>query len=202
MSADATHQPSEDHEPTQDEIVAHHEETHLDIEIEEGCCACGCGEQVSKKATFRMGHDQRFMGMLVNAYREGKHLAITRGGVMVSGPIMNMAADYLSATGQAKLRGYLDNASARPARSPKRWETDPDKNQDGAEPDLFSFDQPIDGEGVTEQVLGAPVRIKVGRWEYDATVTGMSQAGKVTAVEYQSKSGLKTAQDGKFTIVS
>lgn len=192
-----------DPDSEQDRIDTEHEASYLTIEIPEGTCACGCGQQVSKKARFRMGHDQRFMGMLAGAHHEGKELAIVRGGVMIKGEIMNLAADYLSATGQTKLRSYLDNASARPSRSPKRYESDPAKNQGdsadyGDQPELF--DQPA--LDAADTGLGAPVRVKVGRWEYDGVVTGMNQAGKVTAVEYQSKSGTRTAQDGQFTLIS
>lgn len=51
-------------------------------------------------------------------------------------------------------------------------------------------------------VLGAPIKVKVGRWEYDATIHGMSQAGKVTAVRYDSAGGKEIVKtEGQFTIV-
>lgn len=54
-----------------------------------------------------------------------------------------------------------------------------------------------------EQVtLGAPVRVKVGRWEYDATVHGMNQAGKITAVRYYDKNDKEFVKpEGKFRLI-
>lgn len=48
------------------------------------------------------------------------------------------------------------------------------------------------GEAPADQVsyaLGAPVKVKVGRYVYDGFVHGMNQAGKVTAVRYTNKAG-------------
>jgi hypothetical protein len=60
--------------------------------------------------------------------------------------------------------------------------------------------QVVRGPGLT---TGGPVQVKIGRWTYDATVHGMNQAGKVTAVLYFDKNGNeKVATEGKFTLVS
>jgi hypothetical protein len=51
-----------------------------------------------------------------------------------------------------------------------------------------------------QNLRGTTVKAKIGRWTYDAVVIGMSQAGKVTAVEYTDKKGEEKTTD-RFTLV-
>lgn len=46
-----------------------------------------------------------------------------------------------------------------------------------------------------QNLRGSAVRVKIGRWTYDATVVGMNQAGKITAVEYVDKKGAEKTTD-------
>lgn len=49
--------------------------------------------------------------------------------------------------------------------------------------------------------LGATVRVKVGRRERNATVHGMNQAGKVTAIRYKVGNNEITKTEGQFEVV-
>lgn len=51
-----------------------------------------------------------------------------------------------------------------------------------------------------ENLRGTLVKAKIGRWTYDATVVGMNNAGKVSAVEYLNKKGEPVTTD-RFTLV-
>jgi hypothetical protein len=51
-----------------------------------------------------------------------------------------------------------------------------------------------------ENLRGTTVKVKIGRWTYDATVVGMNQAGKVSAVEYTDKKGNEKTTD-RFELV-
>lgn len=51
-----------------------------------------------------------------------------------------------------------------------------------------------------QNLRGTEVKVKIGRWTYDAVVTGMNQAGKITAVEYANKKGDSVTTD-RFTLV-
>lgn len=65
-----------------------------------------------------------------------------------------------------------------------------------------AYDEPDPRVKAEESVLGAPIRIKVGRWEYDATVHGMNQAGKITAVRYYDKNDKEFVKtEGQFKTV-
>lgn len=191
QNAPETAAPLSDDEALQETI-----ETTLYIDREKGECGCGCREQVANpKRYFKMGHDQRLMGMLAEAHRNSMDVGVTTGGMLV-GQSPEQAGEFLglSEAGMAKLRGYLDNAAERKApkapKAPKRWETDPAKNQD----EDTAVEQPETG-------LGTSVKIKVGRWTYDGYVLGMNQAGKVTTVEYHTSKGRQVAPEGKFTLV-
>lgn len=73
---------------------------------------------------------------------------------------------------------------------------------------LAAAEQPpakITGSGKTvgqpvKNLRGTKVKVKIGRWTYDATVVGMNQAGKVTAVEYIDKKGEEKTTD-RFKLV-
>lgn len=52
-----------------------------------------------------------------------------------------------------------------------------------------------------ENLRGTEVKVKIGRWTYDAIVTGMNRAGKISAVEYTNKKGDSVTTD-KFALVN
>lgn len=51
-----------------------------------------------------------------------------------------------------------------------------------------------------QNLRGARVEVKIGRWTYDAVVIGMNRAGKVSAVEYTDKKGNEKTTD-KFELI-
>lgn len=51
-----------------------------------------------------------------------------------------------------------------------------------------------------ENLRGTEVKVKIGRWTYDAIVVGMNQAGKITAVEYTNNKGDEKTTD-RFVLV-
>lgn len=71
------------------------------------------------------------------------------------------------------------------------------------EPAPESADDPAEST-VGEELVnlrGSLVKVKIGRWTYDATVIGMNQSGKITAVEYTNNKGEDKTTD-RFTIVN
>jgi hypothetical protein len=84
-----------------------------------------------------------------------------------------------------RTRAPRAKAATEPTEPAPAIETDTTKNTVG---------QPI------ENLRGTTVKVKVGRWTYDATVVGMNQAGKITAVEYLNKKDEPTTTD-RFKLV-
>ena len=96
-------------------------------------CACGCGfGTIRADATFNAGHDQRLMGTLQFAWRNGLELFVNTDGLQVGMSVQAYGAEVLTETGQAKLAAYLvePKPKAPRARKPKapkrvkigRWE--------------------------------------------------------------------------------
>jgi hypothetical protein len=175
---------SQDVELTDDEALQATEDGTLYIDREAGECGCGCRDKVNPKRRFKMGHDQRLMGMLAEAHRNSMAVAVTTGGFMV-GQSPEQAGELLglSESGMAKLRGYMDKTADRKVKAPKTEKA------------------PVTVAEQPEAGLGASVKIKVGRWTYDGYVLGMNQAGKVTTVEYHTSKGRQVAPEGKFTLI-
>lgn len=179
-------------------------------------CACGCGEPVVR--TFKQGHDQRLVSKLAFDLVEGTgrglnlltkqqaSLDIQERIDLVAAKVTERLSPALATkvSNAAQLRWALlekrsarqtkrNNAEVQPARrpAPKRRsrvveqpaalaavpDQDYDQEQDHPEPDTNG------------RALGADVRVQVGRYTYDGKVTGMNQAGRVTAVTYTNKAG-------------
>jgi hypothetical protein len=170
-------------------------------------CACLCGESVGPKSTFRQGHDQRFIsllaretvdGTLANARVAQLQLPTEVDGQDIQERI-NVTGNAVSKFFSDALRFKFDSAVAR------RWDKVVKDSQ--PKPERKTKKKSESNEG-TEQVqdealtLGASIKVKVGRWTYDATVHGMNQAGKVTAVRYYDKNDKEFVKpEGKFKIV-
>jgi hypothetical protein len=178
-------------------------------------CACSCGQPVSPKSTFRQGHDQKLVGLVAYMVVDGgftnKWVEYLQLPTEIDGQDIQERIDQLTAAigkmfseglarkvDRAAMRAWQDASKTKTAKSPSALESEVFAQVD-AERDERN------DELAAEAVLGAPIRVKVGpRWEYDATVHGMNQSGKVTAVRYVPRSGKvrsKIAIEGQFTIV-
>lgn len=123
------------------------------FDVAPGACACGCGAEVTNaKRHFLPGHDQRLMGILVRAHREGLEVSWMSGGLMISGTATDYAQLVLNEGGQAKLARYI-------ATEPKR--TRKGRRTTAAQ--------------AAEIIASAPVapkftegEVKIGRWVYPA----------------------------------
>lgn len=130
-------------------------------------CACGCRNEVrSAKRHFLPGHDQRLMGILVRAHREGMEVAWTDGGVLISADPATFGQQVLNERGQAKLANYLAN---EPKRARRRTTA-----------------------AQAAEIIAAPVRpefttVKIGRWEYPVVDVVRNGDGEIVAVEYTNK---------------
>lgn len=124
-------------------------------------CACGCRNGVTNaKRNFQPGHDQRLMGILVKGARAGiGEVSWTDGGMLVSGTAWDYASRVLSETGIAKLEAYL---ATEPKRARRGTAT------------------PVE----EAPVLSSAIRVKVGRWEYDARVIERDADGTPVEVEF------------------
>lgn len=186
-------------------------------------CACGCGIPVSSKArNFRQGHDQRLVSLLANDLVSGTGRGLNllpadaakndiqwridqvtrvvreRLGVPLGNKVYNAAMRAWELEGKRQKR-----ADAKRDNQTAKTQPTADELMGPNKPELaervFAETDP-EPENTTK--LGSPVRVRIGRWTYDATVHGMNQAGRVTAVSYIAKSnGLqKVATEGQFTL--
>lgn len=127
--------------------------TGLSIETDTDTCACGCGEKVRTKRNgapatrFRQGDDQRLLGLLIRAELAGQEVHVREGGTLYTSDAEGYARRVFSERGLAKFRRSLElnRERASKRRQPK----------------------PQDADNVP-----STIRIKVGRWEYEAVREG------------------------------
>lgn len=137
------------------------------FEREPGQCACGCGLEVTNaKRNFLPGHDQRLMGILVRAHREGLEVSWMSGGLMIGSDALDYGRQVLGDTGVAKLERYIATTPKRKARKGTRAAA-------AAAP--------------TAKVDPLPTTVKVGRWEYPVTGVERDANGTVIGVTYKNK---------------
>lgn len=103
-------------------------------------CYCGCGQTPGRGCTFRTGHDQRLIGILLRAARTDEHVALIteNGRTTVEARV---AADHLlSPRGAARFQAHLGGTAyptvvkPRPLRGTVkvgRFTYPASKNQDG-----------------------------------------------------------------------
>lgn len=169
-------------------------------------CACLCGAIVGPKSTFRQGHDQRMIGELAQTTVEGSipQVWIDRLGMdegINEDDIqnrINYVDDKISRNFSEALSRKFNNAATR--RWDKVLKNVPDQStQEVLELSTPAIEEATDSE--FETAPGTPVRIKVGRWEYDAVIHGMNQAGKVTAVRYYKGEKEFVKTEGQFKVI-
>jgi hypothetical protein len=174
-------------------------------------CRCGCGETVNPKRFFRQGHDQRLISKLAAdvVTGTGTGLGILQSGEQDIQYRIDRVTEYVS-TKLSEALGRKFHSAAMNAwanenkRAAKQAPVEPtDRDRQVAESILALSDQDDDNlsaadprelpdeasETQTNYALGAPVKVKVGRYTYDGFVHGMNQSGKVTAVRYTNKAG-------------
>lgn len=157
--------------------------TEIDRSVPEGKgCACGCGLAVTNtKRNFQPGHDQRLMGILVFAHRNGLEVCWHDGGMLVGGSAENYGGMVLSDSGRAKLVGYLGREPKR-ARKPRAQALATAEVADGQDIPALGDEAPsIEG---AEQIT-----VKIGRWEKEALVTDRDQDGNPFEVQYNDAKG-------------
>lgn len=173
-------------------------------------CLCGCGELVNPKRNFKQGHDQRLVATLArNLVEDGgskfgfdqlpdawttDDLAerITRAGRVVG----DKYSDGLVSKFESAAGNLAKKETARRTRETRKAAKAAEKATAKETPAPAESDTPAE-----HPQLGAKIKVKIGNRSkvYDATVTGMNQAGKATQVEYDTASGTK--QTDNFTIV-
>lgn len=196
-----------DEDATQEQLNAEYDALVVEIRAEIGStCACGCGAEVTPQRRFRQGHDQRLIGLLAEAAADGKEIGHLRGGVLVTGSPRSYGAKVLADGGCHKLDSAIKRAQEQQVVRLAR--TVAKKARATAKPAQIPSTEanraPILKSVRTGPMLGDEVKVRIGRHEYYARVHGMSQAGRVTAVEYTVKSSgaKKVALEGKFEITS
>lgn len=150
-------------------------------------CACGCGFQVTnKKRNFIPGHDQRLMGILVFAHRNGLEVSWTDGGFLISGSPVDYARLVLSETGQAKLGRYMATEPKRTRKTRAAGVETADVAVEVAD----GADIPALGDDEAPSIEGAEqITVKIGRWEKEAIVTDRDQEGNPFEVQYNDAKG-------------
>lgn len=185
-------------------------------------CGCTCGEPVSAKATFRQGHDQKLIGKLAaaavdpEAYLTNELVQRMHLPTEAEDPKLDIQAriDHVSDAvakyySDALAAKYVYAAGAAWDKAVKGKKAVPVTPKSTGQPNAALVASKIKNERAeareerTEPVAGAEVRIKVGRHCYDATVHGMNQAGKITAVRYYTPGGHEMVKtEGQFTLMT
>lgn len=185
-------------------------------------CACGCGSNLSPKANFRQGHDQKLIGNLARWVSEGTIDKVARAKLGLADDVNDVAfINRIAAVSDAlssKFSPQLANKFYAAAERARKALAVAPKSEQSAEESLVekvdreikegnyvvhSPDSPEKAPELNDEMHpGAEVRIKVGRRRYDATVHGMSQAGKVTAVRYYTPGGNEMVKtEGQFELI-
>lgn len=134
-----------------------------------------CGEKTER--TFAPGHDAKLKSVLIKCYRAGQDYSYTEGGALIHVSPMVRAtalgwAHFLTDAKPKVKRAAKPKADKRDAAEKAR--------QRGHEHDGEEF-QPVEHAGFH------PVRVKIGRWVYDANLDA-EDVNSVT-VSYQDKKG-------------
>jgi hypothetical protein len=131
-------------------------------------CACGCEVEVTNaKRNFLPGHDQRLMGILVRAEREGLEVSWMSGGLMISGTATDYARLVLNDAGVSKLASYIATQPKRARRTRAASNGAPVVEAPAVDP--------------------LPSTVKVGRWEYPVTGVERDANGTIVGVTYKNK---------------
>jgi len=204
---------------TQEQLDAEYDTTVVEIRAEIGTtCACGCGAGITPKRVFRQGHDQRLIGLLAEAARDGKEIGHLSGGVLITGSPRTYGAKVLADGGQYKLDNAIKLALIHLQKRTERLLAKKARATAAARREIAALEQEL-ADVPTTQTSDVPlakvphepahkpgdeIGVRIGRHIYNARIHGMNQAGKVTAVEYTVKSSgaKKIALGGKFEITS
>lgn len=194
-------------------------------------CACWCGQSVAPKSTFRQGHDQKLVGLVAYMVVDGgftnEWVEYLQLPTEIDGQDIQERIDQLTAAvgkmfseglarkvDRAAMRAWQDAGKKGLAVVAEQMKATPeavaretvDVDRAVAIAEDLATKSPMPLEQVEADyaapALGASIRVKVGRWERDAIVHGMSQAGKVTAIRYTNGDGKEVVRtDGKFKIL-
>lgn len=151
-------------------------EFDLDVERDDDYNT-GCTAMTHR--TFAQGHDAKLAGFLVRAEMAGHDISKREGGMLITYADAHDAAAKISDALAVKVDLMMEAAKARAAkkaaRQPTRKVTKAEIEQAVAEPTTRD------------------AKIKVGRWEYDATIH--LATGEATYVSKQGVSWTKKAGD-------
>lgn len=174
-------------------------------------CACGCRQPVttSDRVTryFRQGHDQRLIGILAGVAAEGREVGFVDGGMLVTGSAQSYGARFLKDGGLAKLDVAIKRAvekATKPKRGRKAAGLATCEHGNLTAFPCTECENAVAGPGSRRDLpsLGDEIKVKIGRHVYFARIHGMSQAGKVTAIAYRTKSDPNTEKTtDRFVIV-
>lgn len=157
------------------------ENNTLRIERPAGACLCGCGLATNGTSKFRQGHDQRYRGALLFAYRNGLEVGVVDGGMLIGSDARTLAHNdgvEMVFTGGGK-------RAAKPVI----------ETPVGTFPVTMTATEVESPEQDNNEFpLGRTVQVKVGRWTYTAEVIARSLIlGDVCTLEYNTKArGLQT----------
>lgn len=144
--------------------------------VDDGQCACGCGEATTAKREFRQGHDAKLKGKLIRAHVNDIEVHTIGSGGIVSTDAMNLA----------KQRGWEPHLEAAEHRHQTREANRINRER---EREQRAAAKPRKKGGK----VGTRRKIRVGRWEYTGKVVGLNDDYLV--VEYTTKKGeTKTTQ--------
>lgn len=185
-------------------IEIDHEGRDIRIDRIAGSCICGCGQSTAEDRRFRQGHDQRYRGILLHAYRLNYSVSVVDGGMLVTCDPQQQAVNDGVDMGKVKwVAGTIKQlnkktAEEKPAKTEKPAPTIPDLMdalEDAVHAAKAARNRP---NAQVVPFIGAFYKVKIGRWVYDARVTGevgVKNGPSRWVVEYKTKTGeLKIAE--------
>lgn len=177
-----------------------HEGRDIRIERPAGTCICGCGQPTNDDSRFRQGHDQRYRGILLHAYRLNYSVSIVDGGLLVTCDPQQQAVNDGVDMGKIKwVAGTIKQLNKKTAEEKPKIEkpalTTPDL-MDALEQSVTAAKAARTRLTKTEPAGPAPAittgsvhQIKVGRWMKDATAISVDYATAVVSLQYETAKG-------------
>lgn len=163
-------------------------------------CRCGCNlPTVRPDAMFLQGHDQRLVSILAHELIDSNlsewNLELLKLSNWDERVDIQLRIDKVVA---AVARVFSTGLAVKTDSAAMRlWELENKRTEAAARKAERKANK---SAAKTKADAPKTLRVKIGRWTYEAEVHGMSQSGKVTAVRYTDKQGNEKTTD-KFTLV-
>lgn len=129
-----------------------------------------CGSTISKRRTFKPGHDAKLKSVLQAAFRNGEDFTYEEDGIVSTVSPVDLAEE----------RGWGHFMTPKPKKTKKA-------KADGK--DNTGVDHADDQPDIEEKAGFHPARVKVGRWWKDGHIVSENRSDGTVTVAYSDKKG-------------